>query len=398
MSLFSSHLFSGQTGRFFIINAIGAMVFCFISPLIPTFMVEGLGMEPMYIGVFMVTTALAGIVYSQFVGQLSDRGVNDRLLYQISMMGSLLFALSLMVLDEFWQLLLVGTVFLSMARTSLSQTLTMIRKYAEKSDLNTTTLNAQMRSSISGVWIIGPPIAFGLAGSFGFHASFLVAAGLAVFIMIYAHFYLPDTTSERRSNQESKDTASIPGIFWLLAVITFCAFSANFIYITSIPLYLVQELGADVSISGLLLGLTAGLEIPFMLLAARYCARVGVARMLRWGFISGFIFYSGLQWVDSIAGVFMLTIFNGIFFGIFAGLSVSLFQDALPDRPGVASAFYSNSMTIASMAGGSIAGILAQLVDFKFALLGSLIAISFAFIGMLIYGYLQNKNPIDVYS
>jgi SET family sugar efflux transporter-like MFS transporter len=181
-------------------------------------------------------------------------------------------------------------------------------------------------------------------------------------------------------------------VFWLLGAITFFAFSAHSIYFTAIPLYMVQELGAEVSVSGLLLGLTAGLEIPFMLLAARYCTRYGVTRLLRWSFISGFIFYASLQVVDSIPSLFLLTIFNGFFFGVFAGLSISLFQDALPDRPGVASAFYSNSMTIASMAGGTIAGLLAQWVDFKFALLGSVVAIVLAFIGLILYGQIEKRR------
>lgn len=392
MSRFSLSVLSGQTGRFFFINAFGAMVFCFFSPLIPTFMVEELGVEPMYIGLFMVATAISGVLYSQLVGRLSDNGVNDKLLYQISMLGSLLFAVSLMVLDGFWQLLIAGVVLLSIARTSMSQSMTMIRKYAERSKLNTTTLNAQMRSSISGVWIIGPPIAFGLAGAFGFRASFLAAAVLAVVVMLVAHYNLPETTSSKKTKQQRQDSEPIPMLFWLLGAITFFAFAAHSIYFTAIPLYLVQEMGAEVSVSGLLLGLTAGLEIPFMLLAARYCARFGVSRLLRWSFVSGFIFYASLQWVESIPSIFMLTIFNGIFFGVFAGLSISLFQDALPDRPGVASAFYSNSMTIASMAGGSIAGLLAQWVDFKFALLGSVVSIVMAFIGLIIYEAIQVKS------
>lgn len=392
MRLFSLSAITGQTGRFFIINALGSLVFCFFSPLIPTFMVEDLNMPPAYIGVFMVATALSGIAYSQLVGRLSDNGMNDKLLYQLSMLGSLLFAIALIMLDQFWQLLLAGIVLLSVARTSISQTLTMVRKYAERSNLNTTKLNAQMRSSMSGVWIIGPPLAFGLAGAFGFHASFLAAAVLAVVVMLIAQFHLPDTTSRKRTKEEEQDQAPIPGVFWLLGAITFFAFSAHFIYFTSIPLYLVQELGVDVSVSGLLLGLTAGLEIPFMLLAARYCVRLGVTRLLRWSFIAGFLFYLGLQMVDSIASIFMLTILKGFFFGVFAGLSISLFQDALPDRPGMASAFYSNSMTLASMAGGSVAGILAQWVDFKFALMGSLVSITIAFIGLLIYEVIQKRG------
>jgi hypothetical protein len=49
-------------------------------------------------------------------------------------------------------------------------------------------------------------------------------------------------------------------------------------------------------------------------------------------------------------------------------------------------------MTIASMAGGSIAGLLAQWVDFKFALLGSVVSIVMAFIGLIIYEAIQVKS------
>lgn len=79
-----------------------------------------------------------------------------------------------------------------------------------------------------------------------------------------------------------------------------------------------------------------------------------------------------------MAGLIILQLLNGLFFGIFVGLGLTLVQDALPERSGFASAFYSNAMRTGMMAGNGIAGLTAQLASFRVTLLVPLFSITCA--------------------
>ncbi|WP_446471318.1 hypothetical protein [Xenorhabdus stockiae] len=76
-------------------------------------------------------------------------------------------------------------------------------------------------------------------------------------------------------------------------------------------------------------------------------------------------------------------IFNALFYGIFIGLGVTIIQDIMPKRSGFSSAFYSNAMRVGMMSGTSLAGVVAQIYNFKIALLVPILSISLASILLL---------------
>lgn len=112
-----------------------------------------------------------------------------------------------------------------------------------------------------------------------------------------------------------------------------------------------------------------------MLIAAHFAEKIGKERLIMGGFMFAAIYYSLLQLATNMSELIILQIFNGLFFGIFIGLGISIIQDALPERSGFASAFHSNAMRTGMMIGNGIAGIMAQLVGFKMTLLVPLLSV-----------------------
>ncbi|WP_159064991.1 sugar efflux transporter [Thaumasiovibrio subtropicus] len=374
-----------ESVRFFIINGLTAFSFTFAMPIIPLFLIDVLGIEPVYIGVFTVATALSGILVSRKVGNLSDSGSNDRVIYAVTVGATVLAGLAFAALDSFWQAMLAGVILMAVARASMPQCLAMIRKYANCKGKDSTKFNAQMRSAISLVWVVGPPVAFAVAAQWGFDACFLISAVIACVVLILAYFWLPDTTSVAQEAASKAASAKMPLSIWLLGGVTFFACMANSLYVTAMPIYVTKELGLDISLPGVLLGLAAGLEIPLMLFAGWSASRFGSLRLILIAFVNAALFYLLVQWATTPLQLMGIQVFNGVFFGIFIGLAVSLFQDALPTRSGAASAFYSNAMTVGSMVGGSVAGVVAQWWSFKSALLVSLFLIFLAMAGLVLY-------------
>lgn len=295
------------------------------------FLVEGLGIEPIYIGLYTISAALSGMIMSQKLGGLSDRGIDSKALFLCAVFGIVLAALSFSLLTELWHALVVGIVFMGLGSSSIPLILAMIRRFAEGSGQNSTKINSQMRSSVSLIWIVGPALAFASVDNLGFSVNFYVAALIALFVIVYTWKVLPNApvsaVEQSTVGENTKASILLPRSVWYLGMVVFFANVANSTYITAMPLYVTQEMGFPVSFPGLLLGMTAAFEIPIMLLAANWSQKVGKVKLLLFSFGCAVTFYILLQLITGMTAFVVIQVFNGLFFGIFVGLGITVLQD-----------------------------------------------------------------------
>jgi len=378
--------FSGITGRLFLINLMTAISYAFILPVMSLFLINGLHASPIFITFYSLGFALSGLFFSQLMGSLADRGYPVRQLFMISVMALFLAGLAFSFCRQPIEALAIGILLMGPGNASIPLLLSMIRKHSLTAGLNATRLNTQMRSGVSIVWIAGPALAFVFADRFGFAFNFLTSALLSVMTLLASQLLLPTNkktvdTGRTKATQASK--ASVTGLIWMLGAVMMLANLSNNMYLTIMPLYLEHELNLPASFPGFLLGATAIMEIPVMLAAAHLAERTGKEPLIMAGFLFAVVYYSLLQLATSMTELIVLQVFNGLFFGIFVGLGISVIQDALPERSGFASAFHSNAMRTGMMAGNGIAGLMAQLAGFKMTLLVPLLSICCAALLML---------------
>ncbi len=360
----------GQTGAFFLVNGFTSLAFSFMLPIMTLFLVDSLHTPPMYIGIYTTGTALMTVLISQILAGLTDKGVSAKGLFLFAVAGIAAAAIGFAFASAFWHALLTGMLLMSLGSSSMPLILGMIRRYAEDSGRDATKLNSQMRSSVSLLWIFGPPIAFLSVDSVGYKMNFLLSATVAILVFLFAYYALnaPKTHHRRVKHITGTEKQKLPREVWILAGAMFFASAANSTYVNAMPLYITQQLGLSESFPGLMLGLAAGLEVPVMLLAAHWSKKFGSINVLIVGFVVALLFYALFQVVTSYAGLLALQLLNGLFFGIFVGLGVSVMQDYAPGQVGKASAFYSNSMLIGSMCGTSLMGIVSQYFGYKHSL------------------------------
>jgi SET family sugar efflux transporter-like MFS transporter len=387
-------LFRGDTLKLFIINTITAIAYSFVLPVMSLFLIEKLQTPPAFIGIFTITTAVMSIVTNQWAGKLVDAGYNAKVLFMIALASLIITGILFSVIQTFWQAVLVGLVFFSVGNTCIPILLSMIRQHADNSGLQSTKLNAQMRSGVSLVWIVGPAISFSLIGLLGFSATYLLSAAIASVALLATWMMLPDFKRDQPfASTVNTIVEKVPLRFWVIGSVIFCGNLANGLYITAMPLFITQELLLPKPAIGILMGITAGLEIPAMLLAPRWSRLYGRMRVFLIAFGVGIVFYAGLIFANSLATLIILQMLNGLYFGIFVGLGISIMQDELPYRIGFASSFHTNAMRVGSMAGSSSAGLLAQFFGFHNALLGSLFAaVAAAILLFIIYLYFPSTR------
>lgn len=384
--LFFMAFFSGITGRLFLINVMTAISYAFILPVMSLFLINGLDASPIFITFYSLGFALSGLFFSQLMGSLADKGHPVRQLFMISVTSLFLAGLAFSFCRQPIEALVIGIFLMGPGNASIPLLLSMIRKHSLTAGLNATRLNTQMRSGVSIVWIAGPALAFVFADRFGFTFNFLASALLAAITLLVSQLLLSkdkNSVDTGRAEKTQASKAPVTGMIWALGAVMMLANLSNNMYLTIMPLYLVHELNLPASFPGFLLGATAIMEIPVMLAAAHLAEKTGKEPLIMVGFLFAAVYYSLLQLATNMTELIVLQLFNGLFFGIFVGLGISVIQDALPERSGFASAFHSNAMRTGMMAGNGIAGLMAQLAGFKMTLLVPLLSVCCAALLML---------------
>lgn len=382
------------SAKFFIILSIlTGLVGAFVHPLMSYFLVDGLNVQPVYIGLYMVSVTLSGLVISQMLGGMADKGVSSRKMYMLANTGIVLALLVYIFSDQFMWVLFAGVCLMAIGNASMPQVLTLSRQWAgdqERSQpINITAFNARIRAGISFSWMIGPPLAFVVLDVIGFSGTFSIAIVAALVGIVFVWQCLPEQKRCQQAHAEN-EIGKAPWSFWCLATAIVLGSMGNNMYTSALPLYTLKELQLPSYTPGLLMGLVAGLEIPVMLFSSRLCRFVSKQKLMIVAFVFGFLFYFGMFAAETLWQFVALQCLNAVFYGLFAGIGLTLMQEQLPKRIGFTAAVYSNGFKVGVMLGASCTGFIAQLFSFQYALIGAMIA-SLCAIGFMLLFHFTNQ-------
>ncbi|WP_019615413.1 sugar efflux transporter [Psychromonas ossibalaenae] len=373
-------LFSGLSGSF-------------ISPLLSLYLIEALGVSPLTMGFFMTCMVLSGVLVSQFVAKKSDAGLSRKRIILTGQSGFMVTTIILALTQHYYTALLAVIFFMSLNAAAAPQIFTMGRSYADK-HLGDKALVfvSMMRAAMALSWVIGPPLAFLINDLFSFQQTFLIAGFFSASAFITVLKGLPDIQIEKAaSNAESVQTGNwlnISGVL-LFLISMFFVFSANNMYITSISLYITQELNFDAKWVGYFMGIAAFIEIPIMLSAGYLAPRIGSARLIYIACISGIIFYSGLLFAEQIWHFMLLQLFNGLFIGINASLGMLVVQDMMKKQMGMASTLFNNSLMLSGLSSSLMVGLIAEYISYQAVYMAAAL---FCLIGLLFMCFAQKAQ------
>ncbi|WP_374211836.1 sugar efflux transporter [Alteromonas gilva] len=354
------------------------------------FIVEGLHSPPAYIGMYTVAVTLAGLVFSQWLGTLADKGISARKMFMIAVSGMAAALLVFANTSSFWVVLVAGVILFSMGNAAIPQVLTLGRQWAvQQPDVNLAQFNARLRAAISFAWIGGPPLGYALAAGVDFDRSFYMAAFFALVALCFAAVFIPEvaTSSPQASNHRTQKT---PAYFWLMVLAITFGSVGNIMYSSALPLYVINELGFATHTPGIFMGLVACLEIPVMLYAGKLAHKRNKIKMFGVAFGCAMVFYIGVFFATQVWQLIALQFINALFYGVFAGLGLTILQDQLPARIGFTAAVYSNAIKVGMMLGTTATGVLAQFFSFRFATIGAFCAAGAALSCLLLFNYRKN--------
>ncbi|MGF1901022.1 sugar efflux transporter [Aliivibrio sifiae] len=391
-------MYKDKTSLLFIFTAfVTGLCGAFFYPLSSLFIVEELGASPMMLSLYMTLAVSSSVFVSHFIAKRSDSHWNRKTILIVSLTSYLLLVSSFVVVRDYWLAVTVAVVFGSVSGASFGQLFALGREYGDRHVANSTNFLATMRAGLAIAWVFGPPAAFMLKAQFGFSAAFAVSAvTVSVAVLIVAKFIPDNVVSKEERSAVSTEHKPLGRMVVLYCFIIVFAFSANNLYITSMPLYLSQELQVNVSWLGLMFGMAAACEIPVMLAAGKMAEKLGTIRVMILGVISGAFFFLVMLSSTSFTSMLIAQILNGFFIGVCATLGMVALQDMMKDRLGTASTLFSNMLNISVLVSSVMVGIVAELYNYYSALYLCFVGTVIAVILLVVFEVLEKKQRVMV--
>ncbi|KJY82954.1 MFS transporter [Vibrio galatheae] len=376
-------MYKDKTAILFIFTAfVAGLCGAFFYPLSSLFIVEELGATPMMLSLYMVLAVMSSVAVSQFLASQSDKNWPRKAILVTALISYFITVVSFIFVREYWVGVAIATMFGSISGAAFGQLFAMGREYADENVEDSTTFLSTMRAGMAIAWVFGPPAAFIIKASFGFGTAFAVSALIVSIAIGVILRYLPDckkSVEQTEHNSRKPLSATKVGLIALYCFAMALAFAANNLYITSMPLYLSQELQVDSNWLGFLFGAGALCEIPVMLWAGRLSDKVGTIKLLVMGIVSGALFYVVMLTNTSFVAMLCAQLLNGFFIGVCATLGMVVLQDMMRDRLGTASTLFTNLLNVSALIASLSLGVVGELYNYYstlyVSLFGSLAAI-----------------------
>jgi SET family sugar efflux transporter-like MFS transporter len=339
-----------------------ALVYPFLSLFLSTEVDAG----PVKVTAFLVASPLAGVVVTTLIGRLSDRLPIRRLILIIGGVSGAIGCGLAAVIRDYWILLALTVTAVAVAGSLFPQSFAYARQVLERDAPDKVALGISgLRTVFSLAWVAGPALAAFILSSGGFFWVYGTSALMYALAAAIGLFWLGEVPAPALTPADQDtpppDVLETPRRILLLTAAAFTLLQTPLtLAVQALPLYMDTELGGDVKQAGLVLGLCAALEIPFMLGLGVLSTRLPVRLLLFSGAACGILYYAVAAVTPNVGVLFAGQVLNALFISAVSGLGISYMQEMLPREPGRATTLFTNSFPLGAMLAGPLFGLSQQ--------------------------------------
>ncbi|WP_424474918.1 sugar efflux transporter [Oceanobacillus kimchii] len=342
-----------------------------------------IGMSTGTFGIFMAISSLTGVIANTMIANYSDTGMDRKWIILAAMYSSACGYASYVVFDSFLGLLLSVSFFNGLGAAAMPQMFAYAHESATESQIDDKTfVKSTLRSLFSLGFLIGPLIGTMLLAAFSYNGLFLGTTAIFILLSTLVYFFLPkrkmaisSKPNIRKQTLFSQETKKllIPFIAFILLFAVVAVNSLN------TPLLIIHELNGSHADVGLMVGLSAGLEIPIMLTFGALSKKISNHNIVMMSCVIGIFYFTALGIAMASWQIIVAQILQATFVAVVLGNGLSYFSDFLPNSPGVAATVYANASTLGRLSGNLMGGFGAELAGFRYVnwLCVSVLVISF---------------------
>lgn len=338
-----------------------------IVPFMGYFIVEGLGRDPWEMGVYAALVTVISVGVNKKFSTYLDRGMSAFPLIGIAGGCFLIGSLSMVFTPNFWVLLSLGTLSFGVGNSATSTLFALGSQVAETSQLKQQTFNAYMRATTSTAWMLGPACSFVLADQVSNRAVFEIAAVIAV-LWLVLWIYLVDPTAQISPTPTRSETPVQNRHLRYAVAACFFLSLGHSVTFAALPLFYVQELNLPTYAPGTAFSMKTFVEIFAILTTPYLISRFRLRALLIAVALFAGLVIQILANVSTFPQLLAAAALEGLYYGLYASLSLSFVQSFAVDRIAGATATYWNTLKISSFIAGPITGLIAQYYDFHLAI------------------------------
>ena len=344
--------------------------------------INELGLSTQAFGAILLATAIISTATAVTIGHFSDQAANRKTAIIVSLVVGVIGSGQFAIFPSKMTFILFMLLFSPITAASFSQLFAVIRTIAQQwGNDGAASINTGVRAIFAASWIVVP----GLAGLFiAWTGRASDAFGLAAIVYVFSLVYYAFLGPNGGNRQVNKQTPlqGLLGAFRLIGshAILSRVVSVAVIGITHpvnaavMPLIILSLEGGSVRDVGLISGIVAALEIPFMLLAGAMISRFSLLRVIAFGGICHALYLVALAFAPSVGYIYALCVINAAGAAVLLTLHLNYLQETMPDRPGLGTSLMSiQGLIQRAMSAGVVAGI-GLLFGFTGALVISAIA------------------------
>jgi len=365
--------------KLFKIKGYGLFIICMLlvgtgisitTPYLSLYCTEDFGMSTGAFGVFMAVSSLSGVVVNSFIAKHSDTGIDRKWIIILAMISSALGYASYLVLHNFFILLIFVSIFNGLGAAAMPQIYAYAQESANASNSDDKIFAmSSLRSLVSLGFLVGPLGGTLILGYLGYKGLFLGTASIFILIAFLVFLFLKKRKVAHGNSTnkiKSPGTSALKSREIMHPLIAFIfLFGVNAINGINTPLFIVNELKGTHADVGLVVSISAGLEIPIMLVLGALGKKISNHTLLISGCFIAIIYYIILSVSTNSWQLIVAQLFQATFVAIVMGNGLSYFTDLLPNSPGMSTTIYSNGSTIGRLVGNLVGGIIAQFAGFR---------------------------------
>ena len=311
--------------------------------------IDQLGMSTWHYSILMIIMAVTGMIGSFVMGYFSDRTDDRKKSILITLaVGAVGFGV-FSIFPSLWSFIFCLVLISPISGSTYGQLFAVIRSQtSEFGSRDAASINSVVRSIYAASWILVP----GLVGLYiatrkNISDSYsLAAAAFAFCFLIYLAFgkSVKNSTVGQGSAWAGFKTALslVAGRQIFLRVLALALIATpQPTNAALLPLFITHLPGGTTADVGLLAGLVAGLEIPFMLLGGYFNRQTATWKIILVAGLAHAAYLFGLGFVTATWQIYALAIINAAGAAIMLSLHLSYLQDLMPDRPGLGTSLLS---------------------------------------------------------
>lgn len=322
--------------------------------------IDVLGFSQQAFGLLLGGTALAGTLGGVVIGHFSDQ-VHDRkrmILFclALALVGFGSFAL----VPRQATFLLVLLIAVPLCQSVFGQLFAVVR--AETRDIGdkAAAVNSVVRAVFALSWIVVPGLVGAIIAVRGDPAEAYLYGALALGFCLTVYFTFGistrrgDSDGPRPGLSEALRQIAAPAIFKRLLALALIAV-VHPVNSALLPLIIAGLPGGTTADIGILAGLVAALEIPFMLVGGALLNRgLPVWAVIAAGGVVHATYIVALSVTGAVSTIYGLAILNAAGAAILLSMHISYVQQLMPDRPGLGTSLIGITMLISRVLGALV--------------------------------------------